>query len=119
MGESVMLVEEDNIGVGDELLIKEDAVRFSFVPMIGNFFGRKEELTASTPALALRPTSTLNTQYLLHFLSLASPSIPIIFVNVVLTLLPSKCNQSNGAGLVGLTLGPYCNNRRLNPGGRL
>lgn len=44
----------------------------------------------------------LNTQWLLHFRSLASPSSPVMLLSVVLTDRPSKCSQSKGAGLVKL-----------------
>ena len=64
--------------------------------------GRGRIHTASTPCLDFLPTSTLNTQWLLHFRSRASPSNPVILLSVVLTERPSKCNQSNGAGLLGL-----------------
>lgn len=60
--------------------------------------------TASTPCLARLPTSRLNTQWLRHFLSLASPSNPAMLLRVVLTVRPSKCIHSNGAGLFGFTV---------------
>lgn len=62
--------------------------------------------TASTPCRARLPTSTLKTQWLLHFLSRARPSRPTMLLSVVFTDRPSKCIQSNGAGLLTPALAP-------------